>query len=84
VEWMRVDRPFSSASIRLFSSSRTSEYARQKVKTHVLRDYNLTTTFRYSLLDEAPPEVQDYPWVSAADLQRLRNPPRRVKMVARK
>jgi hypothetical protein len=82
VEWMRVNRPLSSASIRLFSSCRC-EYARQKLINHVLRDYNITTTYRYSLLDEAPLQVQAYPWTTPADLQRLRVPPRRVKMVAR-
>jgi hypothetical protein len=80
--WMRVNRTLSGASIRLFSSTRCG-YAKQKVTKHILRDYNLTTTFRYSLLDEAPPEVQAYPWASPPDLQRLRVPPRRVKMVAR-
>lgn len=80
---MRVNKTVSGASIRLFSSSTRREYAKQKVTKHVLRDYNLTTTFRYSLLDEAPPEVQAYPWASPPDLQRLRVPPRRVKVVAR-
>jgi hypothetical protein len=80
---MKVIRPLSSASIRLFSSSSKCEYTRQKVTNHVLRDYNVTTTFRYSLLDEVTPEAQAYPWATPADLQRLRVPPRRIKMVAR-
>jgi hypothetical protein len=49
----------------------------------VLRDYNQTNTFRYSLLDEAAPRLQALPWARPADLQRLRVPPRRVKIVAR-
>lgn len=80
---MSVSRPLRTASTRLFSSSTRCEHTRQKATNHVLRDYNVTATFRYSLLDEAPPEVQAFPLVTTADLQRLKIPPRRVKMVTR-
>jgi hypothetical protein len=69
-------------SIRFFSSSRRS-FAKETASKHVLRDYNVTTTYRYSLLDEQPPQVQAYPWATPATLRRVRAPPRRVKMVAR-
>jgi len=80
---MRVGKTSLNATIRLFSSSARCSSAKQKVVKHVLRNYNVTTTFRYSLLDEASPELQAFPWATPADLQRLRMPPRRVKIVAR-
>ena len=77
---MRVGRPLA---VRLFSSSAQCSFTKQKVVKHVLRDYNQTNTFRYSLLDEAAPRLLALPWATPADLQRLRVPPRRVKIVAR-
>jgi len=69
-------------SVRFFSSSRRS-CAKEATSKHVLRDYNITTTFRYSLLDELPPQVQAYPWATPTSLRRVRAPPRHVKMIAR-
>lgn len=83
VEWMTVDRTLTRASLRLFSSSARCRYAQPKVTRHVLRDYNLNNTFRYSILEEANAEAQAYPWISTTDLQRLRAPPRGAKMFAR-
>lgn len=80
---MRGGLPSRSTAIRSFSSTRRCLYASQSNTNHILRDYNRTTTYRYSLLDEASPEVQAFPWVSPADLQRLRTPPRRAKVIAR-
>jgi hypothetical protein len=80
---MRGSLPSRSAAIRSFSSTRQCLYATQNNASHILRDYNKTTTYRYSLLDDASPEVQAFPWLSPADLQRLRTPPRRAKVIAR-
>ena len=70
------------SSTRLLSTSAKPVPNKRKT-THVLRDYNRTTTYSYSLLDEASPEVQSYPWISPTDLHRLRVPPKRAKMIAR-
>jgi len=67
---------------RRFSSSRR-RCAKETASKHVLRDYNITTTFRYSLLHDLPPQVQAYPWATPTSLRRVRTPPRRVKMIAR-
>jgi len=69
-------------SVRFFSSSPRS-CAQETTSKHVLRDYNITTTFRYSLLHELPPQVQAYPWATPTSLRRVRTPPRRVKMITR-